>query len=88
MSQSIQRIIEIPLDEVRSKNYDDNIERLNEDTNTCFICGKRIKPGREKMVQYLTNGNLVSTDQDVENSQGFFPVGPDCAKKLVIKFAF
>jgi hypothetical protein len=88
MSQSIQRIVEIPLDEVRAKDYDDNVRRLNPECYNCFICGKMVKPGREKWVQYLTNGNLVSTDQDIENSQGFFPVGPDCAKKLVIKFAF
>ncbi len=88
MPQSIQRIIEIPLDEVRSKTYDEMVEHFGDHSDTCFLCGRRIKAGRELHVQYLTNGNLVSTDQDVENSQGFFPVGPDCAKKLVIKFAF
>lgn len=86
---SIQRIIEIPLDEVRSEKYEANVDLYGDDVNTCFICGKRIKGmDNAKHVQYLTTGKIVSTDEDVENSQGFFPVGNDCAKKLVIKFAF
>lgn len=86
---TIQRIIEIPLDEVRSEKYEKNIHTYGEDSNTCFICGKRIKNiGNAKYVQFLTNGNLVSSNEDLENSQGAFPVGNDCAKKLVINFTF
>lgn len=87
---SIQRIIEIDLEEIRVKEYQNNIDRLGDGTNTCFICGKRIKKMENaKYVHYLTNGNIVSYGgDDIENSQGFFPVGSDCAKRLVIQFAF
>jgi hypothetical protein len=87
---SIQRIIEIDLEEIRAKEYQNNIDRLGENTNTCFICGKRIKNmEKAKYVHYLTNGNIISYGgDDVEDSQGFFPVGSDCAKRLVIQFAF
>jgi len=86
--KTIQRIIEIPLEEVRSEQYDNNIENFGEHSDTCFICGKRTN-GDTKMVHYLTNGNIVSYyGDDIEGSQGAFPVGKDCAKKLVIQFAF
>jgi hypothetical protein len=87
--KTIQRIIEIPLEEVQSENYDANVERYGDHSNTCLICGKRVKEGKEKMVHLLNNGNIVSYEgEDIENSQGFFPVGSDCANKLIIKFAF
>lgn len=83
---TIQRIIEIPLQEIqteKAKNMDISI------TNCCCICGNKIKEGaKSKQVQLLTNGNIISTDQDVENSQGFFSVGSECVKKLVIQFSF
>ncbi len=82
----IQRIIEIPLNEVQSKDYEKN-EKRGGNRNPCLICGKEIK-GEAKQVQLLTTGYIVSSDQSFVNSQGFFPVGNDCAKKLVIKFAF
>lgn len=86
---TIQRIIEIPLEEVRSEQYEDNIKRYGDHDNSCFICGKRITSGKERMVHLLTNGNIVSYgSEDIENSQGFFPVGSDCAKKLTINFTF
>lgn len=58
--------------------------------NYCVICGRKIKEGsKSKMVHLLTNGNIVSYDgSDVTNSQGFFPVGSECVKKLQINFAF
>lgn len=89
-TQTIQRIIEIPIDELRTSNYDANIEKYGDHSDSCFICGKRIKNlEKAKMVHYLTNGNIVShSGDDIENSQGFFPIGNDCAKKLVIQFAF
>ena len=85
---TIQRIIEIPLHEVQSPNYENNLERFGDHSDTCLICGKRTK-GNTKSVHLLTNGNIVSySGDDIEESQGFFPVGSDCAKKLTIKFAF
>ena len=84
----IQRVIEIPLNEVQSPLYDKNLPGCHGGKNPCLICGKEVKTGIGKMVQLLTNGNIVSSDQDFANSQGFFPVGSDCAKKLVLHFAF
>lgn len=84
--KTIQRIIEIPLAELqteKAKNMDITL------TNCCVICGKPIKQGvKFKSVQLLTNGNIVSTDQDLSDSQGFFPVGLECAKKIIITFSF
>ncbi len=82
---TIQRIIEIPLQEVQAEKAKAMDVTLGV---CCIICGKRVKSRNTKYVQLLTNGNIVSTDQDIEGSQGFFPVGPECEKKLIIKFAF
>lgn len=85
---TIQRIIEIPLEEVRSPKYDQNIEHYGDHINTCYICGKPIKEVT-KYVHYTTDGNIISYGgDDIANSQGLFPVGNDCAKKLVISFVF
>ena len=83
---SIQRIIEIPLSEIQTEKA----RKMDITTsNCCCVCGKLIKPtSNYKMVQLLINGNIISTEEDVEDSQGFFPVGSECTKKLVINFAF
>lgn len=81
----IQRIIEIPLEEVQTDKAKTKDVTLG---GCCIVCGKRIKSRNTKYVQLLTNGNIVSTDQDIEGSQGFFPVGPECEKRLVITFTF
>jgi len=81
-------IVEIPLEEVRSEHYKVNAKRCGK-KQPCLICGKAIKDeSKAKYVQLLTNGNIVSSTEKFENSQGQFPVGTDCAKKLVINFAF
>lgn len=79
----IQRIIQIPLEEIQTYKAGNTIGK-----NPCLICGKEIKTKSHKWVQLLTNGNIISTDQPIENSQGFFPVGNECAKKLTIQFSF
>lgn len=86
MKNTIQRIIEIPLDELQTEDAKENWGDYN--TDQCVLCGKKV--GKDpKMVHYLTNGNIISySGDDVDNSQGFFPVGSECAKKLVIQFAF
>lgn len=83
----IELIIEFPLDELQTQGAKKQPFHIT--SSCCIICGKAIKEGQKtKSVQLLTNGNIVSSDQDFANSQGFFPVGSDCAKKLVINFAF
>ncbi len=84
---SIQRFIQIPLSEIqteKAKNMDISLG------NYCVVCGRKIKEGsKSKMIHLLTNGNIVSYDgSDVMESQGFFPVGSECVKKLQINFAF
>ena len=86
MKTTIQRIIEIPIEELQSN--DAKINWGNYSPDQCILCGKKIGKNA-KMVHYLTNGNIISYNgDDVENSQGFFPVGSECAKKLVIQFSF
>jgi len=85
--ETIQRFIEIPLEGLQvgeATKKDVSLSRC------CCICGKPIKEGAKyKQVHLLTNGNIVSySGHDVANSQGFFPVGMECAKRLVIQFAF
>jgi len=86
MKTTIQRIIEIPIEELQTEHARNNWGDYN--SNQCCLCGKKVGKN-PKYIHYLTNGNIVSySGDDVENSQGFFPVGSECAKKLVINFAF
>lgn len=72
---------------IQSSKYDENIEREGEHSDTCFICGKRTKS--KQLVHYLTSGELVAYGgDDIKDSQGFFPIGSNCAKKLPKKFIF
>ena len=83
---SIQRIIEIPIEDVQTEYARSNWENFND--NQCVLCGKKLGKN-PKLVHFLTNGNIVShSGDDIEGSQGFFPVGSECAKKLVIHFSF
>lgn len=72
----------IDLESIRSAKYDDNIELLGEHSNTCFICGKRT--WKNGWVHYTTDGYLVpkNLNDDQFDSQGFFPIGSECAKKI------
>lgn len=83
---TIQRIIEIPLKELQTgKALKIDISM----SNCCALCGKALKEGvKYKHIHLLTNGNITSTNEDVENSQGAFPVGSECVKRLQINFAF
>jgi hypothetical protein len=85
--KTIQRYIEIPINELQTgKALEIDISA----SNCCCLCGKPIKDvSKAKMVHLLTNGNIVSWDgDDIAESQGFFPVGNECVKRLVIQFAF
>lgn len=93
--KTIQRIVEVPLEDlqIEAEKYNTNLKRNGygaTDVINCIICGKRIRDVlKAKSVHLLTNGNIVSYDgDDIENSQGFFYVGSECQKRLVINFAF
>ena len=83
--ETIQRIIEIPIEELQNEDAKKNWGQYQE--NQCCLCGKKVGKN-SKMIHYLTNGNIVSTLEDHEDSQGLFPVGSECAKKLIIQFSF
>jgi hypothetical protein len=76
----------IDLEKVRSAKYEENIERYGEHANTCFLCGKQTA---EKLhVNCSTDGFLIPFGADDTDlwlrgieSQGYFPVGAECAKK-------
>lgn len=74
---TIQRIIEIPIEELQNEDARNNWADYSEDQ--CCLCGKKVGKN-SKMVHYLNNGNIVSYNaDDIEGSQGMFPVGSECA---------
>jgi hypothetical protein len=86
MNTTIQRIIEIPIEELQNEDAKINWGHYRDDQ--CCLCGKKVGKN-PKMVHYTTNGTIISYNgSDLAESQGFFPVGSECAKKLVIQFAF
>ncbi len=51
-------------------------------SDQCILCGKKLGENPQYF-HYLTNGNLTnSTDDNHPQSQGCFPVGSECAKKI------
>ncbi len=81
----------INLEKIRSAKYDHNVEINGEHSNTCFICGK--PTGSRTFVHYITDGFLIPADLDHDDleyfdmqSQGCFPIGSECAKKIGSEF--
>lgn len=81
----IEAVVQIPLESVQTGTA----KTESPNPGHCIICGKKIKDlDNAKRVHLLTNGNIISSAEDFDNSQGVFEVGPECAKNLIIKFAF
>jgi hypothetical protein len=81
----------INLESIRSSKYEDTVERLGEHSDTCFVCGKRT--AKNTFVHYTVEGYLIPADIDeieIEfrnlESQGCFPIGSECAKKVGRQF--
>lgn len=70
----------IPLNTLRSLQYEANIGRLGDHPDTCICCGKRT--AEKNFIQMTTSGTLIDSVTEVKNSQGFFPIGPECLKKF------
>jgi len=49
----------------------------------CLICKRPIRDDRKAVYVHLTTSyELVPVDTDPEDSQGCWPVGPECARKV------
>ncbi len=76
---------------VASDKKDKNIERYGYTSQSCEVCGK---PTHEAAyIHYTTVGDIVNTDEEDLSaygyqSQGFFPIGSECAKKYPKEFIF
>lgn len=77
----------LSLFKLQSPKYDDNIEKYGDNANTCIMCGKRIKNIDDaNYVHMLTSYEIIASFEDHKHSQGCFPIGSDCAKKLSSEF--
>lgn len=77
-----QWLFEIPVDDIQEESFDET-----KGENPCICCGKNIKNPKYS-VHLLDTGNLISSDEDFAESQGFFPIGTSCKNKLPNNFYF
>ena len=58
------------------------------DGEPCFICGREVNPSTAQVVHLMTDGRLAPADAVVpmHNDQGWFSVGPECAKAIPVAF--
>ena len=79
---------------IQSENYRKNIQN-SKYPETCVVCGKGIKDiDSSKYVHMNTDWKVVKSDISEEDcmrltgaeSQGCFPIGNDCAKKIPKNF--
>ena len=75
----------LEVDDFRSPNYKDK----GKGDDPCFLCGKRVNVDKAKYIHLLCDGRIVDNKEDFgSNDQGFFPVGPECSRKLPKNFLF
>lgn len=78
-------ITELPIEQFQNKDAQDNWACYN--SNQCSLCGRKLGK-HPQMIHYLTNGKITSkSEHEVDNSQGYFEIGSECAKKLPKGFA-
>ena len=74
-----------------SQQRDSNIKRYGDSEYSCICCGKPLKENHNLYVHM--NNNWVAVNPNISeeecekltgaSSQGCFPIGNDCAKKMV-----
>ncbi len=71
-----------------SKNLKKN-EEAYEDTGQllCVCCGKPTSSANMKYI-HATTSWLAINEKEAVDSQGYFPIGSDCAKKFPKEFIF
>lgn len=72
-------------DDFRSPKYKDK----GGSHEPCFLCGRVVDNDKRKHIHLLCDGRFVDSADDFgRNDQGFFPVGPECSRKLPKNFLF
>jgi hypothetical protein len=67
----------------RNANAKSNVENRED----CHICGKGVNRNTcTTWVEVDTDGTLIEVGVEDADSQGCFPVGPECAKKIDKKY--
>lgn len=51
-------------------------------SNPCLLCGREVRPGSGGEVEMSTSLELIADEPDAPDSQGCFPVGPECIKRV------
>lgn len=73
-----------PIYESSKKEANENLLGLH--PNSCVCCG--LKTAEKFFIHVSTDWLAVNTDKTFKESQGFFPIGPECAKKFPNEFIF
>lgn len=76
-------------EDLMSSRYDTNIRTGKGKDNPCFLCGLFVDRLKSKQIHLCERGGLLGTsDENHPYSQGFFDIGPECAKKIPPQFLF
>jgi hypothetical protein len=80
----------------QSPNYEKNEDLLKPGhTERCVCCNKPMKPEQVKFMVHMTTDWVAVNTEDLNvvsekgyQSQGFFPIGSECKKKMGKEFIF
>lgn len=81
----------ITIELYESPQLESNLEKFGHMSQQCVCCGKPMKEGETKRIHMnehwlAVDPEIVNTDNCFEltgaNSQGAFPIGNSCAKKM------
>jgi hypothetical protein len=86
--------LELSKELYESPKKEQNIDKYGEQSNQCICCGRLMEENEKYSVHMNTYWevmhNSIITDQDAKNndmeSQGYFPVGNSCAKKVGLSY--
>lgn len=72
---------------IRTKDYERNEARVPVMEQPCFRCGRKVRPDGA-YVHLRTDGLVAPADAILASNedQGWFPIGPECAKSIPAKF--
>lgn len=72
-------------------NPDPNRDNRKGKDNPCILCGRYVKKPEKYMARLCDGGSNfapVNIEIDWKNDMGYYPIGPECQKKLPKIFVF